>query len=368
MKRTLSIVLVLSMILVCFAGCTSTSTSEETQGEQSTTVSENTATATDETASQSAASEDGSRIGLVTKGAGIAFFEAVGDGATTAAGELGVELDVQGPTETTAEKQIEIITNFIARKVDGILVSANDSEALAPILKQAMEAGIKVISYDGDVSVDARQLFVSTSDPENVASQLIDTANEIAEGSGEIAILSAAATAANQNAWIEYMKNDLEEEKNSGLTLVTTVYGDDEMEKSYQEANGLLKSYPNLKVIISPTAVGILAAAKAIQDAGLEGQVYATGLALPSEVAEYIEAGIVPKAFLWSPIDLGYISVYVMNAMLKDEISGVEGNVVTCGTLGDKDVTLDASGNPQIIIGAMSEFNADNIAEWKDVF
>lgn len=81
---------------------------------------------------------------------------------------------------------------------------------------------------------------------------------------GEVAVLSATPTSTNQNIWIEEMKKVLPQYPS--VQLVTVAYGDDLSDKSYREAVGLLKSYPDLKVIVSPSSVGIVAAAQAVKD------------------------------------------------------------------------------------------------------
>jgi len=81
------------------------------------------------------------------------------------------------------------------------------------------------------------------------------------------------------------MKDSLSKPENAKLKLVDTVYGDDDDTKSYNEAQGLFKKYPNLKVIIAPTTVGIAASARAVQDANLVGKVKVTGLARPIRCA-----------------------------------------------------------------------------------
>ena len=108
-----------------------------------------------------AAHAENKKIALVVKALGIGFFEAANKGAQEAAKELGdVEVIYTGPTTTTAEGQIEVINSLIAQKVDAIAVSANDTDALVPALKKAMDRGIKVISWDSGVAKDGRLLGV----------------------------------------------------------------------------------------------------------------------------------------------------------------------------------------------------------------
>ncbi|WP_370158315.1 rhamnose ABC transporter substrate-binding protein, partial [Salipiger bermudensis] len=231
-----------------------------------------------------AASADETRIALVVKALGIGFFEAAAKGAEEAAAELGdTEIIYTGPTDTTAEGQIEVINSLIAQGVDAIAISANDYDALVPSLKKAMQRGITVISWDSGVAPEGRQMHLNPSSNELIGNMCVKLAADHLPDGGQVAILSASATATNQNIWIEEMKKVLPEYE--GIELVATVYGDDLADKSYREAQGLMATYPDLDAIIAPTSVGIVAAAQAVADAGKAGEVNVTGLGLPSEMA-----------------------------------------------------------------------------------
>ena len=96
-----------------------------------------------------------------------------------------------------------------------------------------MAAGIKVVGFDSSPAVGAYNVFVNQVDFSGVGVNLADWACELAPNcTGDIAILSAAATATNQNAWIDLMKKTLAgDAKYKGLKLVDTVYGDDDATK-----------------------------------------------------------------------------------------------------------------------------------------
>ena len=114
-----------------------------------------------------AGAKENVRIAMLVKNLGNAFFEACRDGGLEAAEELGgVELIYQGPTTPTAEGQIEIIDSLIAQKVDAIVISANDVDALVPICKRAMESGITVISFDSGIAPEGRILHLAPSSTE----------------------------------------------------------------------------------------------------------------------------------------------------------------------------------------------------------
>ncbi len=306
------------------------------------------------------------RVAVLVKSLGNGFFEAVRDGANEAAKELGdVEIIYQGPSSATAEGQIEIINNLIATKVDAIAISANDQDALVPAAKKAMEAGIKVISFDSGVAEAGRILHLAPSDTELIGRSQMRQLAEMVGWSGEVAILSATAQATNQNAWIEYMKKELAENpKMKDMKLAAVVYGDDSSDKSYREALGLFKSYPNLKGITCPTTVGVAATAKAIQDQGLTGKIQLGGLGLPSEMKAYVESGVSKGIALWNPIDLGYTSTYILYNLVKGKNTGKEGDAIGAGRMG----TIKVGAKGLAIMGEPFTFNKDNIAKYAAMF
>lgn len=310
----------------------------------------------------------GHTIGLLVKNLGNPFFEACARGAQEACNELGNTLIFQGPATPTVEGQIEIIENFIAQKVDAICVSANDFDALVPVLKKAKENNIKVVSFDSAVNPEGRILHVNQADAEQIGKLQVQAIAEMIGYEGEIAILSAAATMTNQNTWIRYMQEELKDPKYAKMRLAAIVYGDDLRDKSYNEAMGLFKSYPNLKGIISPTTVGVSAAAKAITDAGLIGKVQLTGLGLPSEMAEWIHNGACQAMFLWNPVDLGYLAAYVAGLLCDGAITGQEGEKFTAGRMGEYTIIRGGDGGTEVLLGPPFRFDKSNIDEWKDVY
>ncbi|RKF17868.1 rhamnose ABC transporter substrate-binding protein [Alginatibacterium sediminis] len=329
-----------------------------------TTIIKTTLIATSIMASTFAQAAD-MRIGLVVKAQGIGFFEAAYKGAQEASAEIedNIEIIYTGPVTPTAEGQIEIINSLISQKVDAIVVSANDPDALVPILKRAQQRGIKVVSFDSGVATAGRQIHLNPSSNELIGRMNIELAATSLEAAksekGDIAILSASPTATNQNIWIGEMEKALPEFPQ--LTLVATVYGDDLADKSYRETQGLVKTYPNLKVIVAPTTVGILAAAQAITDMKKTGEVFVTGLGLPSELAGHVESGAVNSFAIWNPIDLGYAATHIAYNLIQDTASETE---VEMGRMGV--AQLDAEGN-----AAMSSpfvYDISNVAEFAKIF
>ena len=302
---------------------------------------------------------------LLVKSLGNGFFEAVRDGGLEAAKELGdVESIYMGPSSSTAEGQIEIIESLIAQHVDAIAISANDRDALIPVCKKAMKAGIKVMSFDSGINVGGRMVDLVPSVEELIGRQQVQLIAELTGNKGKIGIVSSTSQATNQNAWIKWMYEEIKKPEYKDMEIVEVAYGDDAADKSYREAVGLMQKYPDLAGIISPTTIGILASAKAIEDEGKQGKVQLTGLGLPSEMQHYIEDGTCKQMALWNPVDLGYTSTYIMEALITGKITGKEGDKVDAGRMGT--ITIGKDGNA--VMGTPFVFNKDNIAKFAAMF
>jgi rhamnose transport system substrate-binding protein len=148
------------------------------------------------------------------------------------------------------------------------------------------------------------------------------------------------------------------------MKLDAVVYGDDLSDKSYREAMGLFKSYPNLKGIIAPTTVGIAAAGKALEDAGLAGKIQLTGLGLPSEMKQYIKDGTCLKMSLWNPIDLGYSATYIAVQLVRGKIKGTAGEAMAVGRMG----TIKTDDTGTAIMSEPYVFDKTNIDKFAAIY
>ncbi|WP_368497668.1 rhamnose ABC transporter substrate-binding protein [Herbiconiux sp. A18JL235] len=317
---------------------------------------------TDAGSTGSAGGDDAGSIVFLPKQLNNPYTDVVLGGGDTAAAEIGFEASTLGPLEASASAQVPFIEQATQEGANVIVIAANDPDAVGPSLQQAREAGAKIVAFDSDTDPDFRDVFVSQVVAKDVALvqlEMID--QQLGDAGGDIAILSATATATNQNEWIAFMEDELKSNPDyANLNLVTTVYGDDDADKSFKEAQGLLQSYPNLKGIISPTTVGIAAAAKYLSTSDYKGKVALTGLGLPNEMREFIKDGTVTEFALWDPAQLGYVAAYAGQALRDGTITGAEGDTFTAGDLGEKTVGSDGI----IIVGPPTKFNAENIDDY----
>jgi rhamnose transport system substrate-binding protein len=366
MKKILSLTLLVALLVTLLAGCASTATTAAPAAPAETTAA---GAAPAETTAAPAAG--GASYALIVKNTGNPYNEKEAEGFVKAVEEFGGTAIVKRPANPTAEDQIAMINELVSQKVAAIAIAANDVDALQPAIQKASAAGIKVISLDSATNPASRLTHVQQADPVAIGRVLVEAAFDMAGGSGEFAILSATSTATNQNTWIANMEKLLAEDaKYKDLKLVKTAYGDDLRDKSVSETEALLQTYPNLKVIVAPTTVGIAAAAKVVTDKGLLGKVFITGLGLPSEMAEYMkEGGACPYMFLWNPIDIGYLAGYTAKAMVEGA-TGAIGEKFEAGALGTKEVVVATSGDggTEVVLGDPFKFDTANIAEWSKVY
>ena len=305
---------------------------------------------------------------LLPKFLGILPFDQAHIGAEEAAKELKNPKALQflGPTpQNSVAGQIEIVTNATTQGVKAIMISNNSGDQIVPAAKAAQAKGIKVVTWDSPIpSADGEDVFVAQVDFGDIGKVMADmTLNIIGADGGKFAILSASPDASNQNAWIAAMKTALKDPKYSKLNLVDTVYGNDESEKSYTQAQALIDKYPDLKVIMAPTSVGIVAAAKAMQDEKLCDKVKISGLGLPSEMLAYTKNGCAPQFALWSFIDLGYLAYYTAYALATDALKAQEGAKFHAGRMGDYTITKDPTRAKglRILMGPFTVYNKDNV-------
>jgi rhamnose transport system substrate-binding protein len=359
--RSLYLVLAaLAIFALLLGACAPAATAEPTQP----AAPEATEPSAPEATEPPAATGDRTYV-LVPKNLGNPYFDTANNGAQEAAGELGVTVLYQGSATADAAEQITLLNSLIAQNVSGLAISANDADALVPTGQAAMDAGIPVVTWDSAIAPDGRVLHINQAEADGIAAIQIQMASELAgEDGGQIAILSATSTAPNQNAWIALMEEELQKPEYANLELVTTVYGDDQDEKSYNEALGLFTTYPDLEVIIAPTTVGIAASARAVQDQDLIGQVFVTGLGTPNQMREYVKSGASPQFALWNPGDLGYLAVYTLDALATGQITGQTGDSFTAGRLGDYTVQESPDLGLNVLLGPPFVYNADNIDDF----
>ncbi|MEU6776819.1 rhamnose ABC transporter substrate-binding protein [Streptomyces sp. NPDC046759] len=321
---------------------------------------DNASAATAGKADPNAATKKGLTVGFLPKQVNNPYFTTADKGGRKALAELGSAYKEVGPSSATdTSGQVSYVNTLTQQQVNGIAVSAQDPGALCTALKQAMSNGIKVVTYDSDTSPACRNAFVSQASAEDLGRTEVQLLAQQVGYKGEIAILSAAQTATNQNTWIGYMKDELKDPRYKDIKLVKIAYGNDDAQQSFQQTQGLLQEYPDLKGIISPTTVGIKAAAQYLSGSKYKGEVRLTGLGTPNDMRKYVKNGTVKAFELWDPAKLGDLAARTAVALGSGQITGKEGETFKAGG-----TTYTIGKDGVITLGKPTVFDASNIDQF----
>ncbi|GAC1514270.1 MAG: substrate-binding domain-containing protein [Gemmatimonadaceae bacterium] len=292
-------------------------------------------------------------IALMPKAKGDPYFISARQGAEAAAKELGVDLLWDGPTDLDPAKQNEVVEAWITRGVDAIAVSVENKTAISTVLRKARGRGIKVATWDADSEKDARDFFVNQATPQGIGYTLTDEAARIMGGRGEMAIITASMSAANQNEWIRYIKERMAQ-KYPAMTLVAIQPSDGDRDRAFAETQTVLKVHPRVKVIMAIAAPAVPGAAEAVKQSG-RTDVKVTGLSLPNMCRPYIKEGVIESIILWNTMDLGALTVHTANALTTGRLHRGD-HALDAGQLGTREVVGD-----EVMLGAPFIFTKANI-------
>jgi rhamnose transport system substrate-binding protein len=353
LRQTAALAVPLVTVPILLAACSSSSST--------TAASSPAATGSSTSAAASGGLKTGLKVFVIPKNLGNNYFttadSANSGGAISALGALGETGTETSGTAATPASQIPAIQAAISKGANALIVSATDPTALCPTLNAAMKRGVTVVTYDSDAPA-CRDLFINQASTAEIGTSEVDLLAAELHNTGDIAIVSATASATNQNAWIGYMKQELA--KFPKMKLVSTVYGNDDPTTATQVTQGLLEQYPNLKGIISPTTVGIAAAAAVLDTAKYRGKVLLTGLGTPDSLKKYVADGTIKGFELWNPANLGYLAGYAAVEIASGKISGAQGQTFSAGKLGSFTVGADKT----VLLGPPFVFNSANISQF----
>jgi len=250
------------------------------------------------------------KIAFVPKLQGIPYFEAMNAGGKEAAAALpDVEWLYQGPVKADAAAQADIVRSYIQQKVDVLVVAPNDPDSMAPLLKQAADAGIKVMTADTDAPNSVRQVFVNQASVDGIGQAITDNLLTAMGGKGKYAIVSCGQTAANLNSWIAVQKA-YTAKKYPNAQIVDIVYAGEDQNAATKEATNLINAHPDLTGLVGECTSSAPAVAQAVRDAGKIGKIFTTGLGTPLSMKTYLGDGSSSASILWDVQQLGYLTAW----------------------------------------------------------
>ena len=322
------------------------------------------------------------KIAMMPKFKGENYFDAVKIGAEEAVNELkksGVAVDFlyDGPPQdqATNQRQVDILEGWIAQKVNVILVSPNDPNAIAPTLQKAQSRGIKVLTFDADAKEDARDLFVNQAVAGGIAAGIVKGVSDGLKGKGygpshpaNFGIVSSARTDANQQAWVAAIKALLATPEYNWIRIRnedTDIYYPGPDETTTQSMAGTLigRMGPNADQI--QAAAGISSMAGPALGSQYEAasvkpdptKVYLTGIATPNGLKSYIlnQNNPLDSAVLWNCMDLGYLSIQAAYQLATGTITSSSASI-NAGRLGSRKIEAK-----MIVLGDALVFDRNNV-------
>jgi rhamnose transport system substrate-binding protein len=342
-------------------GSSGSSSSSSAAGGSSSAGSTSAAAGTSSASGGASGLKSGLKVFVIPKNLGNSYFTVADSvktgGALSVIKALGDDGTETSGSAATSASQLPAIQAAIAKGANVLIVSATDPTALCPTLKQAMARGITVVTYDSDAPT-CRDLFINQASTAGIGTSEVDLLAKELHDTGQIGIVSAAASATNQNAWIGYMKSELK--KYPKMSLASVVYGNDDPTTATQVTSGLLQHFPKLAGIISPTTVGIAAAAGVLDTGQYRGKVQLTGLGTPLSMKKFVKDGTVQAFELWDPAKLGYLAAYAAIELASKKLTATPGQTFTAGKLGSFKIASDKS----VLLGPPQVFNKANIDQF----
>jgi rhamnose transport system substrate-binding protein len=316
-----------------------------------------------QTAEPGAAASSGGgtvKVAFVPKLQGIPYFEAMNAGGKEAASKLsGVEWLYQGPTSADAAAQADIVNSYIQQKVNTLFIAPNDPDSMAPLIKQGIDAGIKVGTSDTDAPNSDRELMVLMASAEGIGQADTDALMKAMDGKGKFAIVSCGETAAQLNQWIAEIKK-YSQQKYPDAELVDTVYAGEDVSKATQMATDLMNAHPDVKGFLGVCSTAGPGVAQAVQNAGKIGKVFTVGMGTPNDMKKYLQNGSASAGVLWDAKALGCLTAWAGQQLAQNKQFQPSQQVSDCDL---DNVTYD-SGTKVLLMGKPLTFTKETAGNY----
>ena len=297
---------------------------------------------------QSPAAEKAYTIAVIPKGTTHEFWKSINAGAFKARQELnekGIKTEViwKGPLkEDDRDQQIQVVENFMTRRVSGIVLAPLDSQALIKPVASAVQAKIPVVVIDSGLKSDKHVSFVATDNYKG-GQMAAEHLAKLLNGKGNVILLryavGSASTEEREAGFLEVLK------KHPNLKLISSdQYAGATRETAYQASQNLLNRFgQQVNGVFCPNEPSTIAMTKALRDIGKAGaKVKMIGFDAGSQSVLDMKNGDLQALIVQNPVLMGYLGVMTMVKHLQGE--KVEKRIDTGVTL----VTPENMEQPQI--------------------
>jgi len=325
-SRILAVLVLLTMVIGLASGCSGTATTAATTAAPAVT------TAAAETTAAPAAEKI--RIALIPKVA-VPFFDDCNNGGKAAAEALGVDYQWIAPADTQGATQVKIIEDLISKQVSGIGISVNEPKSVEDIIKKAVAAGIKVVTYDSDSPNSGRSMYIGTSN-KAAGKTMGEEMAKACGGKGTVAIVTGQLGAVNLNERIDGIKEALAAYPD--MKIVDLQGTEDDLAKAVTVTENIFRSKPDLVGIFGVSQVGGPAIAKVLSEqefSNLKGKVTVLAFDDLADTIKGIQDGYITAMMVQRPVTMGQLSVENLVKQINGEASA--GDIDTGVTVVTKD-------------------------------
>ena len=318
MKKLLSILCTAGMTAALLAGC---GKAEQTTAEQpaaDTAQETEAATETTETVDTAEQSADGTLIALITMDSLDQHWVTLNEGAQKAAGELGVTVKFMAPNTKDDAQQIECVNNAVSAGAKAIIVAANGPDAISSALKEAADAGVKLVYVDSPANVPAEATFSTDNKAAGkTAGEEMKKALEAAGvTSGSIGIINVNAATDSCVAREEGFRSAFD---GTDFELLETQYGEGDAAKSQSIAENYITQ--GVVGIFGCNEGSTTGAGNAIKASG-NSSVIGVGFDKSDAITGLIDDGYLLCTMAQNPDVMGYEGVKAAVAAINGEDLG----------------------------------------------
>lgn len=291
---------------------------------------------------------------------GIPYFDPIIEGMKRAVEAAGGIYQETAPDQSDATAQIPLIEAAIQEGVDVICLSPSSPDALNATLDKARAKGIKVLCVNDDVTgfESHRDGAVLSANYDQLGIDSFEAFAKLMKYKGDFVVLSSKTDTPFQNNQIAIYRKLLPKYKD--MKLVEVLYGNDEATKSLTEAEAAIQKYPKLAGIMSPTSVGIIAAAQAVENAGLANKLVVYGTGTPNQCKDFLMSGALTGAMLWDTARTGEVGGLVAVALATGKLTLKSGTSFMAGKWGKTEILA----LNKMYAGPPLEFNKGNVAKY----
>jgi simple sugar transport system substrate-binding protein len=296
-------------------------------------------------------------IATIVKISGIQWFNRMDEGVKKFAADTGDNAFQVGPAKADAQLQVQLVEDMIAQGVNAIAIVPFAPEAVEPVLKKAMDAGIKVVAHEASAIQNA-DYDIEAFQNAAYGEHLMKALGECMGGKGEYAVFVGSLTSKSHNEWVDaaiaYQKANFPDMKMVGSKNETF----DDQQQAYAKTQELLRAFPNVRGFQGSASTDVGGIGLALEERGMAGDTCVMGTSLPSIASQYLETGAVDMISFWDPALAGY-------AMNKLAVMLINGEPVTdgmdLGVEGYNKLALDG----KVLYGqAWVDVTKENIAEY----